>query len=138
MEGIYDIYQGDEKIGKAEVRREGLYYRFLCYCNLSGEIMHRIVVTCGTKQENLGIPIPDRDCFYLSAKLPVSRFSEGEPTFQVIPKHPYKTDGLWTSISPETPFAYIHKLQNAVLERRGDQIGILISEEVPPDSDPNP
>ena len=138
MEGIYDIYRGADKIGKTEVRREGLYYRFLCCCDLTGEVMYRITVTCGDKTESLGIPAPDRDCFYLSAKLPISRFSKEEPKFRAVPRHPQQTDRLWVPIPPETPFAYIHRLENAVLARRGAQMGILISEEAPQDSDPNP
>ena len=138
MEGIYDIYRGEDKIGKAEVRREGLYYRFVCCCDLTGEVMYRITVTCGEKTENLGIPIPDGHCFRLSAKLPVSRFAKETPEFRAVPRHPQNTQGLWTPISPETPFAYISRLEHAVLERRGEQMGILISEEVPQDSDPIP
>lgn len=138
MEGIYDIYRGQDKIGKAEVRREGLYYRFSCCCDLTGEVMYRITVTCGEKTENLGIPVPDRNGFCLCCRLPVSRFPETEPEFRAVPRHPRQTDKLWVPISPETPFAYIHRLENAALERRGEQMGILISEEAPLDNDPSP
>ncbi len=138
MEGIYDIYRGSDKIGKAEVRREGLYYRFQCCCDLTGEVMYRIIITCGGKTENLGIPVPGRNDYRLSTRLPVSRFEKEEPEFRAVPRHPQKTPGLWVPISPETPFTYIARLQNAVLERRNDQVGILISNEALPDSDPNP
>ncbi len=100
--------------------------------------MYRITITCGGKTENLGIPAPDRNCFCLSARLPISRFTKEAPQFRAVPRHPQKTQGLWMPISPETPFAYIHRLQNAVLERRDGQMGILISEAVPQDSDPSP
>ena len=100
--------------------------------------MYRITVTCGDKTENLGIPVPDRNDFRLSAKLPVSRFKKDTPVFQAVPRNPQNLQGHWMPISPETPFAYIHRLQNAVLERRDGQMGILISEEVPQDSDPIP
>ena len=136
MDGIYDIFRGEDKIGKAEVRREGLYYRFRCYCNLTGEVMYRIIVLCGGKTENLGIPVPEGDCFQLSTKLPVSRFSSDEPEFRAVPRHPRQ--GLWVSISPETPFEYITRLEHAVAEKRDGQMGLLISEEAPQDSDPTP
>lgn len=100
--------------------------------------MYRITVACGEKTENLGIPIPSGECFYLSAKLPVSRFAKEVPEFRAVPRHPQNFKGLWAPISPETPFAYIHRLENALLERRGEQLGILISDEVPQGSDPNP
>lgn len=138
MEGIYDILRGGEKIGKAEVRREGLYYRFLCCCDLTGEVMYRLTVTCGGKMENLGIPVPEGDCFRLSTRLPVSRFPSGEPEFRAVPKHAPQQQGLWVPISPETPFDYMERLEHAVMERRGGEVGILISDEAPQDSDPNP
>ena len=68
MEGIFDILRGGEKIGKAEVRREGLYYRFRCCCDLTGEVMYRLIVICGGKTENLGIPVPEGDSFRLSTR----------------------------------------------------------------------
>ena len=135
MEGIYDILRGGEKIGKAEVRREGLYYRFRCCCDLTGEVMYRLLITCGGKTENLGIPVPEGDCFRLNTRLPVSRFSSGEPVFRAVPKHQQMS--LWVPISPETPFDYIARLEHAVMERRGDEVGILISDEAPQDSDPS-
>ena len=138
LEGIYDIYRGADKIGKAEVRREGLYYRFLCCCNLTGEVIYRITVSCGDKTENLGIPVPDGHDFRLSARLPISRFPKETPEFKAVPRHSENLQGHWIPISAETPFDYIHRLHNAVLERRDGQVGILISEEVPPDSDPIP
>lgn len=138
MDGIYDILRGGEKIGKAEVRREGLYYRFRCCCDLTGEVMYRLTVTCGDKTENLGIPVPEGDSFRLSTRLPVSRFPGGEPVFRAVPRHEKLQPGTWVPVSPETPFPYIARLENAVAERREGQMGVLISDEVPPDSDPNP
>ena len=141
MEGIYDIYRGGEKIGKAEVRREGLYYRFLCCCDLTGEVMYRLTVKCGDKTENLGIPAPDGDAFYLTKRLPVSRFPKEEPEFRAVPKHA-PPDEMWIPVNPEEPFDYIHRLENAVMERRNNELGILIREEdlssVPQDSDQIP
>lgn len=139
MEGIYDIFLGEEKIGKAEVRREGLYYRFLCCCQLTGEVVYRLTVTCGDKTENLGIPVPEVDAFYLSTRLPVSRFKAGAPHFSAVPRHPEK-QGLWAPVVPEEPFAYIARLENAVMEQRNGEMGILIPEApnpAPQDSDPS-
>ncbi|MBE6933618.1 MAG: hypothetical protein E7462_00970 [Ruminococcaceae bacterium] len=137
MDGIYDIYLGTDKIGKAEVCKEGLYYRFRCCCNLEGQEIHRLVVTCGEKSENLGIPVPEGDAFYLRIRIPVSHFSGETPVFRAVPRYP-RSEGLWVPIAPEMPFAYIEKLEDAVMERRDDQMGILIREEAaaeaPPDS----
>ena len=139
MNGVYDILRGGEKIGKAEVRREGLYYHFLCTCDLTGVVIYRLTISCGGKTENLGIPIPEADCFCLKTRLPVSRFPEGEPIFRAVPRHPQVE--MWVPISPEKPFEYISRLRDAVLERRDDTVGVLIKESaapIPQGSDPTP
>ncbi len=139
MEGIYDITRGGEKIGKAEVKREGLYYRFSCNCDLTGEVVYRITVTCGGKTENIGIPVPEGGSFRLNTRLPVSRFGAGEPEFRAVPRHPEKQE-LWSPVIPETPFEYITRLENAVAEKREGEWGIRISPEdpVPQDSGQTP
>lgn len=139
MDGLYDIYRGQEKIGKTEVKREGLYYRFRCVCDLTGEVMYRITVSCGESTENLGIPIPSGDSFYLDKKLPVSHFSGTEPIFRAIPRHP-QVANMWIPITPEKPFDYIDRLEHAVAEQRNGEMGILIPSEdpVPQDSDQIP
>ena len=134
MFGLYDIYLGSQKVGKAEVIREGLYYRFRCNCDLPDGEIYRLVISCGGKSENLGIPIPNGDSFWLSTRLPVSRFSGEEPVFRAIPKE----QNNWIPVLPEQPFPYLSALENAVLEERGGEIGILISAPAPQDSDPNP
>ncbi len=134
MVGIYDIFRGGEKIGKAEVSKEGLYYRFRCCCDLTGEVMYRLTVTCGMKTENLGIPVPDGNEFVLSKRVPVSHFSAGTPEFRAIPKHEPLPE-KWMPLIPETPFDYIARLENSLAER---ETGIFISDEVPQDNDPNP
>lgn len=134
MEGIYDIYRGGEKIGKAEVKRQGLYYQFHCCCNLTGAVIYRLTVRCDDKTENLGIPVPDGDSYRLKTRIPVSRFRRGEPVFEAVPRHPERMDN-WMPISPEEPFAYISRLENALLERRGEQVGITITEEAPTPQD---
>lgn len=130
LDGIYDITRGGEKIGRAEVKREGLYYRFRCCCNLTGEVIYRITVTCSGRTENIGIPVPEGDCFRLNTRLPVSRFQAGEPEFRAVPRHP-ETPKTWAPVIPETPFEYITRLENAVAEERDGQIGILMAPEIP-------
>ena len=139
LEGIYDIFRGGEKIGKAEVLREGLYYRFRCCCQLTGNVIYRITISCDGQSENLGIPVPEADAFYLTKRIPVSRFPSGTPQFSAIPSDAEK-NGMWIPVVPEEPFAYIERLEHAVMEHRNGQMGILIPEEadpIPQDSDQN-
>lgn len=127
MDGTYEIMLGGESVGQAVVRREGLYYRFSCRCDLSGEVIYRITVTCGGKSESLGIPVPKNGEFYLDTRLAASRLGEGEPKFAAVPRRP-DLGGMFVPISPEEPFRYLHRLENAFLARKDGQLGIVIPE----------
>ena len=51
----YGVYFGKEQVGKVQVQRQGLYYRFTCRCRISGDVMCRLWVSSGEKRENLGL-----------------------------------------------------------------------------------
>ena len=127
MDGTYEIMLGGEPVGQAVVRRQGLYYRFSCRCDLSGEVIYRITITCGGKSESLGIPVPKNGEFYLDTRLAASRLGEGEPKFAAVPRRP-DLGGMFVPISPEEPFRYLHRLENAFLARKDGQLGIVIRE----------
>lgn len=139
MEGSYEIFMGGQVVGVAQVRREGLYYHFCCRCKLSGEILYRLTVTVGEREENLGIPVPDREEFCLHTRIPAKRFGKGKPIFRILPKHE-PMEGRFVPLNPEEPFAYISRLKNAYLDVRNNQTGIVIRYSAPdrPDSDRNP
>ena len=127
MGGNYGVYFGKEQVGKVQVQRQGLYYRFICRCRISGDVMCRLWVACGDKRENLGLVVPMDGGFGLNTALPVKRLGEGELSFTLIPKHDTPA-GRFVPISPEEPFAYIERLKESYLVRKGEQVGILISE----------
>jgi hypothetical protein len=77
--------------------------------------------------ENLGILVPYGDIFGLDTQIPSKRLVGGIPEFTLIPKHSYVSE-LFLPVFPEEPFAYIEKLKNAYLERKGNQLGIAIKE----------
>ena len=128
MEGKYEILLGGEPVGQAAVEKQGLYYRIFCRCRLTGEVMYRVWVTCGEQTQNLGLLAPDGDGFSLTARLPVSRLGKGQAVFTARPRHG-ELAGKFVPLSPETPFAYLHRLENAFLERRNGQLGVIIREE---------
>lgn len=131
MDGNYDIFRGGEKIGKAQIKREGLYYRFRCCCAITGEVIYRLTATCGEKTENLGILIPDGDAFRLEKKLPVSRFPKGEILIRAVPGNSDRI-GLFAPVKPDEPFDYIAQLESARMERCGDEIGVVIQDQSVP------
>ena len=123
MEGVYDIMLWDKSVGTVRVSREGLYYRFVCCCHLIEDTVCR--VTAGS--ESLGVLIPMGEDFCLDTRLPVKRFPNGIQPFHLGPNKPV-LEGKFIPIKPEEPFAYIERLKEAYLIRRGNQIGICIKE----------
>ena len=125
MEGNYEVLFGNRSCGKVQVLRQGLYSRFLFRCSLSGNVLCRLQVNCGGKQEDLGVLIPGDSGFGLDKKVPVKHFGEGIPQFRL---HTKQTDGeeRFIPIIPEEPFAYMARLKGSYLVRRNGQTGILL------------
>ena len=84
MKEYYNITIGDHVVGQATAERKGLYYHFSCNCKLSGEVIYRVVVRCGDKEESLGVCIPGDEGFGLNTRLPVKRLGEGELLLQLV------------------------------------------------------
>ena len=108
--------------------RQGLYYRFLCRCRLTGDVVCRLYITCGGQQENLGVVVPEGGGFGLDTRLPAKRFRAGEPTFSLIPKHTVPS-GQFVPITPEEPFAYIERLKTSFLVKKYGKMGIMIDDQ---------
>ena len=123
MDGIYDVILDGQPVGKMEVGREGLYYRFRCFCKLS----HESVCNVQWGDVPIGILIPVGNGFGLETKLPAKRFTKKEETFRVIPNR-VVLEGKFVPICPEEPFAYLERLKEAYLVHRNGQVGIVIQE----------
>ena len=127
MEDTYGVYFGSQLTGKVQVLRQGLYYGFHCRCKLTGEIVCRLYVICGEKRESLGVVVPMDGGFGLDTKLPVKRLGEGKMEFTLIPKHEV-LEGTFVPIYPEEPFAYIERLKEGFLVKKGEQVGVAFKE----------
>ena len=125
MEGTYAVTVSGQQTGKVSVQRQGLYYLFSCRCRLAGDIIYRLVVTCGTVRESLGILVPQEGSFVLNTKLPAKKLGEGELSFRLIPKRE-ELRKTFVPISPEEPFAYIARLKQSFLVIQNGQAGICI------------
>lgn len=122
---MFDVFLGNEIIGKAQVEREGLYYRISCRCRLSGEVAYKVQVGCGEKCEDLGLLVPQTGAFTLTTRLPIKRLGEGQLRFKAVPRHP-KLEGRFVPISADEPFSYLSRLENAYMQLRDGQIGVVI------------
>ena len=127
LEGNYEIWFGLEQVGKVQVLRQGLYYRFFARCRISGDVVCRLQVTCGDARENLGVMVPVDGGFGLDTRLPVKRLGTGIPEFRLVTKNSV-SEGKFCPIYPEEPFAYIAKLKEGFLVRKGGQVGLVLKE----------
>lgn len=121
------ILLGGQAIGRAQVWQEGLYYRFFCRCRLSGEVIYRLKVRCGDRVENLGIPVPKDGAFELETRIPVKKLGSGQMQITAIPKQT-QMEGKFIPLSPEEPFRYLKRLEDAFLQVRDGKVGIVIPE----------
>ena len=125
MDGCYEVFQEGKAVGTVEVRREGLYYRFSCRCKPEGGEMMRLWMICGEEETDLGLCIPMDGIFGTEKRIPAKLRAPGQPSFCLY----HKDDifrGRFIPLSPEEPFQYLHRLENAFLERRGRQVGIVL------------
>lgn len=122
---MYDIFLGGQSVGSCAIERQGLYYCFDCRCYLTGEVVYRLTVRCGENTENLGIPVPQNGVFTLRTRIPVKKLGEGEFSIRAVPKHS-ELGEKFVPISPEEPFRYLRRLEDAVLQVRDGKVGIVI------------
>lgn len=125
MGEYYGVYLGNHPVGKVQVVKEGLYYRFICRCQLSGSGMYRLFAACGEKNENLGLVVPIEDGFGLDTRIPSKRLGSGKMEFCLRPKQ--TTSGHFVPIYPEEPFSYIENLKDGFLSIQNGQPGLLIT-----------
>ena len=125
MEGNYAVAFKGRHCGKVQVLQQGLYYRFICRCQIKEDILCRLNVSCGGKQEELGVLIPADGGFGLDKKIPMKHFAEGVPEFCLHTKGDSRERRFIPIVSAE-PFSYIAKVKDAYLARRNGLTGMII------------
>ena len=128
MEGNYPLSFGGRTVGKVQVLRDGLYWRFHCRCKLSEGMIHKVMVSDGEKEVHLGILVPEGSGFQLDTRLPRKRLSGMKWQFQAMPTRPASTE-YCVPIRSEEPFAYLERLKNAYLEKRDGQVVAILGRE---------
>ena len=122
---MYQVFQDEQAVGTVEASREGLYILFSCRCQPVHREMIRLWMSCGEKETDLGLCVPMEGGFGTEKKIPARQCGTGIPEF--ILRHKDDTRrGRFIPLSPEEPFQYIHRLENAFLDKKNGQIGIRI------------
>lgn len=120
----YEVYMGKTAVGKVQVTREGLYYHFVCRCRLDGDNVRKLSVKCGDVVQKLGVLVPVGDGFGLEKRIPVKHIGVGVFSFLISPCHNGVSE-MFIPLSPEEPFAYIERLEDAFLYIQGGKTGIV-------------
>ena len=152
MADAYEIQYQGKTVGAVRAEKQGLYYCFHCRCTMPDDGMYRIHALTGDTREDLGICIPVEGKFGMDKKVPMKRLGEGALTFELVPKDwvPEKDaaepelpaeeetvtepviaeepEESFLPVSEEAPFEHLDKLENARMEVRDDQVGIVIEE----------
>ena len=122
---MYEVFADEKAVGTVEATREGLYIRFSCRCQPVHRDMIRLWMICGEQEIDLGLCVPMDGGFGTEKRIPARQCGPGEPWFCL--RHKDDTlRGKFIPLSPEEPFQYIHRLETALLQRRGTQLGIVI------------
>ena len=128
MIGNYPVLFGANQIGKVQILKQGLYYRFICLCRHDAHGVYRLMADLGNSRVPIGVLVPEKDGFGLNKTLPVKRFEEGQPNFYLVPMHD-SVKGKFVPISPEEPFLYLSRLKDAFLIYQNGKVGAMIPDD---------
>lgn len=134
----FDIYLGQDVIGKARVFQEGLFFHFQCQCSLPSQTVYHVILQCGSKEFDLGVGVPTED--YLSYKrISIKQFENTQFRFYIAEKKKTVTERV--EVDSEKPFAYFEQLEFAKLDTSEEKPIICLelpinSIPLQPDSDP--
>ncbi len=111
-----DILLEEKSVGKAWIRREGLYWQISCRCQIPKGRVYRLI----TQGQNLGIPVPQGQEFRLDTRIPAKKLGDITAIFAVP-----KAEESFAPVSADGPFPFLHCLTGARLAERNGTVGIL-------------
>lgn len=105
------LYQ-DREVGKAHIRREGLYYAIRCSCKQVDTRKWRLRVSCCGKDTDLGIGIPSHDMLTWETRTAAKQVGCGELTFSLV-ESPASGATEFVPVVEGQPFEAIGQLEGA-------------------------
>lgn len=120
----YPITQGGEEIGVAYMHVQGLYYLIRCRCMFGGTGFHRVMLSNGQKEWDLGICVPENGGFQLEKRIPKKEIGEGKYRFY-IRKERNAEKRCFAAVHPDRPFAHLDILNAAVYGEENEEVGLL-------------
>ena len=118
---LHSILFNNVPVGQAQIKQEGLYHKITCQCVLPNKRIYRIKVSDGINDVDLGICVPEGDCFILTSRVAVKKLSTENLKFYIITNQPSEFH-----IADGKPFEALDKLEAARLQYRNGQLYVVI------------
>lgn len=134
----YNIFCGQDVIGSACVRQEGLFFCFQCRCKPPSGAMHSVIVVNNGKEFNLGVCVPDGEEFTAYKRISIKQFKDMELKFYLREKEEIPTQCV--AVEENKPFEHLENLEFARLDLTQEHPQICLNEitvstPLQPDSD---
>ena len=105
MAEVFDVTRGGQAVGRAEIKREGLYCRIICRCQINDHEIHRLYAD----GEKIGVLVPEGKELVLETRVAAKRLKEGCCFFLD------QYMGEFIPICPGEPFYHLDKLRKRKL-----------------------
>lgn len=119
---LYDILFDEKVIGHAEVKKEGLYYRFSCACTPPDSGIYKVIVSDGDNRQDLGVCVPDGTQFICNSRVACKYLHQESLRFTLVSKKDTKS----VPVATGEPFTYLEQLETAHLHTAGGQAEVII------------
>lgn len=126
MEGKYPVMAGGELVGWAWVTQQGLYYGIHCRCSLEKNDVYKLQLVNGESAQHVGILVPTDGKFGLDTRIPMKRLGREISCFEAVSRNA-PASYEFIPVFPEKAFPKLVSLKEARFERRGGQVGVLIT-----------
>jgi len=110
MYAVYDIFLNGEIIGKADLRKEGLYVHYICTCTFPTKGIFRITAETPNGAVNFGVCVPKGNCWESRGRIPANKLIGYE--LKLTATSCIEDKDKYIPISPEEPFALLEELEN--------------------------
>ena len=133
MDTCFAVYLRQNRVGTVTLEKWGLFYQLECFCEIPMKERCDLKLICGENEVNLGICVPYRNGFGLRTRVKAGMLQNSQIQFQLVPRSAPQESSFYP-VREDTPFDHLDKLENARLQIRENQIGIVFSDQRSMDS----
>ena len=119
---LYSIIWNGHSVGTVEMQKEGMFYRFICYCKLPDEGIYRITVRDDENVYDLGVCVPNGNTYICITRVPCNKLNGNKLSFALSNDN----DRKGIPIATGKTFAHLEKLNTARMHIANGQAEIII------------